>query len=276
MSVAIVEQHRTDLTALRRLAVSDLAAVVAAIRGLDPAAAREVLKEAIPDLMDPFMGAASDAAAVLLEELYTLAGQRPPTVGPAQLLQPSRVDALARWAVTPMVDETLESSVLSRLTGAAARMIFDSSRLTMQDGVTRHPDGRRVYFQRMPRANCCAFCGLLASRPPYMAYRSDAAAGQVVGRGSTRTGLDAFGSRLSGGVGGGIHARGTRAISEQYHDECHCLAVPILRGPTADAIRASRATYEERYQQSLTDEHGRQLTDLRDILAEWRKQHGTH
>lgn len=276
MTVAIVEQHRADLTGLRRLAAADLAAVVAAIRGLDPAAAREVLKEVIPDLMDPFMGAASDAAAVLLEELYRLAGQRPPTVGPVQLLQPSRVDALSRWAVAPMVDETLDSSVLSRLTGAATRMIFDSSRLTMEDGVTRHPDGRRVYFQRMPRADCCAFCGLLASRPPYMAYRSDTSAGQVVGRGSTRTGLDAAGNRLSGGVGGGIHARGNRAISEQYHDDCRCLAVPILRGATADAIRASRGKYEELYQQSLTDEDGRQLTDLKDILTEWRKQHGTH
>lgn len=275
MTVAIVEQHRTDLTALRRLAVSDLAAVVAAIRGLDPAAAREVLKEAIPDLMDPFMGAASDAAAVLLEELYQLAGMRPPNAGPAQLLQPSRVDALARWAVTPMVDETLDSSVLTRLTGAATRMIFDSSRLTMQDGVTRHPDGRRVYFQRMPRADCCAFCGLLASRPPYMAYRSDMSAGRVVGRGSTRTGLDAAGNRLSGGVGGGIQARGNRTISEQYHDDCRCLAVPILRGATGDAIRASRDKYEEMYAQ-VASEDATGARDLKATLTQWRKEHGTH
>ena len=275
MTVAIVEDHRTDLNALRKLALSDLAAVVAVVRGFEPAEAREVLKEAIPDLMDPFMGAASDSAAVLLEELYAQAGRRVPTIAPAPLLEPARVDSLARWAVTPMVDEALDSSVLSRLTGAATRMIFDSSRTTMQNGITRNPTGTQVMFQRMPRADCCAFCGMLASRPAYMAYRSESTASQVVGRGSTRTGLDAAGNRLSGGVGGGIKARGAQAISENYHDDCRCLAVPILRGPAADAIQASREKFELMYQQSMTDENGNRLSRPADILAEWRRLHGT-
>src|SRR5690606_20572150 len=160
----------------------------------------------------------SDAAAVLLEELYALAGQRMPVMGPAALLEPQRVDSLARWAVGPMVDESLDSSVLSRLTGSATRMIFESSRLTMHEGVTRNPVGTRVYFQRMPRADCCAFCGLLASRPPSMAYRSETSAGVVVGRGSERTGIDAAGNRMAGGIGGGVMPRGTREISEKFHD----------------------------------------------------------
>ncbi|QIK62350.1 hypothetical protein G7068_03345 [Leucobacter viscericola] len=275
MSVAIVEDHRTDLNALRRLAVADLAAVVAAIRGLDPAEAREVLKVAIPDLMDPFMGAASDSAAVLLEELYAQARQRVPTVAPAALLEPARVDSLARWAVAPIVEESLDSSMLSRLTGAATRMIFDSSRTTISEGVTRNPAGGLVEFQRMPRAGCCAFCGMLASRPARMAYRTKSSASEVVGRGSTRTGLDSTGKRLAGGVGSGVKSRGTQAISENYHDDCRCLAVPILHGSTGDAIRASREKYEFMYQQSMTDEDGNRLTTPKGVLAEWRRLHGT-
>lgn len=277
MSLAIIEQHRSDLTALRALAAADLASVVALIRNMDVGDARELLKEAIPDLMDPFMGAASDLGAVLLDELYAQAGRRPPVGIPeAPLLDRGRVDRLSRWAVTPMVDESLDSTVLSRLSGAATKMIFESANLTTIDGVTRHESGQRIYFQRIPRANACAFCQLLASRPMSMAYRSEQTAGAVVGRGSTRTGVDAFGNRLSGGVGGGIRTRGSQDIGEKYHDACRCVSVPAnLGGPVSEAVRETRKRYEDMYAE-VASENSSGARDLTATLKKWREVHGGH
>lgn len=273
--VAIVEQHRADLTALRALALSDLDSVVSLIRGMEAAAARELLKEVLVDLMDPFMGAASDSAAVLLEELYAQAGMRVPGIPPAALLTPDRVDSLARWAVAPLADDSLDSTVLSRLTGAVTRMIFNSARMTTVDGVTRAPEGHRVFFQRMPRADCCAFCGLLASRPAEMSYRTADTAGIVVGRGSTRTGFDASGKRLSGGIGGGIKARGLQQLGSRFHDDCRCLVMPIFRGPAAEAITASREQWLDKYA-AVASENAHGARDLKATLREWRSEYGTH
>ena len=276
MSLAVVERHRTELTLLRDLAVQDLSQVVALIRGLDVVEARELLKDALPDLMDPFMGAASDAAAQLLDELYAIVGEAPPELArPSGLWTPERVDSLARWAVTPLVDDSLDSSVLTRLTGAAARGIFDASRLTVVDGVTRNSDGRRVYFQRVPRPGACAFCQMLASRPQYMAYKTEESAGAVAGRGSTRTGYDEFGNSLAGGRGGGIKARGTQELGEKYHDECHCVSVPMIGGAVSESLAESRAKYEDLYQQVVqTNERG--VVDLKATLSAWRQEHGAH
>lgn len=277
MALELLDQHRVDLSLIRDLAQRDLAALVQAIRSMSVAEAREALKAAIPDLMDPFLGAASESAAVVLEELYAASSVKARYVEQiATGLSPDRIDGLARWAVGPMVDETLDASVLSRLAGAVTRMIFDASRTQMVDGVERLPGGHRVHFQRFPRADCCAFCGLLASRPIYMSYTSEAAAGSVVGRGSTRTGLDANGKRLAGGVGGGIKARGSQAFGNRFHDDCRCVVGPLLPGsPLVKTATQTQERFQDLYLQAAS-ENGRGARDLKATLREWRALHGTH
>ena len=282
MSVAALEKHRRELAQLWSIASKDLDSLAFAVRRLDVVEARELLKLALPDLMDPFLGAASDMSAVLLDELYRITANVPPS---EYLPTASRIDSLARWAVTPMVDESLDSTVLTRVSGAAERMFYDSARLTVERGVitnfldrrnrrygqiTRDEDGKRVLFQRFPAAGACDFCKMTASRGAV--YRTSASAGGVVGRGSDRTGFDAAGMRLSGAAGGGVQARGRRSIGSNYHDACRCLVQPVIAGTEIASYAAEvRKRYEDEYTGAFTAADGAALTNDNEIMARWRE-----
>lgn len=282
MSVAVLEQHRRDLARLWSLASKDVSSVALAVRRLDVAEARELLKVALPDLMDPFLGAASDLSAVLIDELYGIVANVPAS---EYLPAAEKIDRMARWAVTPMVDESLDSTVLSRVSGAAERMMYDSARLTVERGVvsnyfarknrkygdvTRGEDGKRVQFQRFPSAGACDFCKMLASRGAV--YLTEASAGGVVGRGSDRTGLDASGNRLSGGAGGGVKARGRAKLGSDYHDACKCLVQPVIAGTEIAAFAGeTRRKYEAIYSGAFTTADGAALSDENEIMKRWRE-----
>ena len=282
MSVALLEQHRRDLAQLWSLASRDIGSVALAVRNLDVADARELLKVALPDLMDPFMGAASDLSAVLIDELYGIVANVPAS---EYLPSVARIDGTARWAVAPMVDDVLDSTVLTRVSGSAERMMYDAARLTVERGVvsnfyarknrkygdvTRDAAGRQVRFQRFPAAGACAFCQMLASRGAV--YFTEASAGGVVGRGSGRTGLDASGRRLSGGAGGGVKARGSQSIGSGFHDACRCLVQPVIAGTEiAEYAGETQRKYEAIYQGAFTDADGAALDDENEIMKRWRE-----
>lgn len=282
MSVAALEKHRQDLGRLWSAASRDLEGVAFAVRRLDVAEARELLKVALPDLMDPFLGAASDMSAVLLEELYRITANVPAS---AYLPNAAKVDRMARWAVAPMVDASLESTVLSRVAGASERMLYDAARLTVSRGVisnylarknrrygdvTRDEVGSIVKFQRFPAVGACDFCKMLASRGAV--YRTEGSAGGVVGRGSSRTGLDASGARLSGGIGGGAKARGKQQVGSNYHDACRCLVQPVIAGTEVAAYASEvEKRYWGIYSGAFTDEAGEALASDADIMARWRE-----
>lgn len=281
MSVAALEKHRRDLAQLWSIASKNLPGLVFEMRRLEPAEARELLKLALPDLMDPFLGAASDMSAVLLDELYKMTVNVPPS---EYLPAAGRIDGMARWAVTPMVDESLDSTVLTRVTGAAERMFYDSARLTVERGVisnfldrrnrrygqvTRDEQGNRVRFQRFPAAGACDFCKMTASRGAV--YNTAASAGGVVGRGSDSTGFDSAGAR-SGGVGGGVKARGKQSLGSNYHDACRCLVQPVIRGTEIASYAAEvRKRYEDEYTGAFTAADGAALSTDAEIMARWRE-----
>lgn len=274
-AVDSVNEHRQQLIKLTSLADRDVRAIMAALDRDDVAQVRGVLKEVLPELLQPYMAASGELSAVWFEGLRAEAGKRGVFYAATIPLEvpASRVDSLARWAVAPLADESLSSTVGTRLSGAVQRLIFDASRDTLAENGVRD---NVSHFQRMPRAGCCAFCGMLASRPVYMAYKSMASAGGIVGRGSTRTGFDAEGNRLVGGIGGGINARGKRELGSTTHDDCKCIAIPVYPGTEmAGLAKATRLDFEKKYQQSLTDEAGNSLSAPKDILAEWRRYHGT-
>lgn len=282
MSVAALEKHRRELAALWSVASKDLPNLVFEMRRLEVAEARELLKLALPDLMDPFLGAASDMSAVLLDELYRMTVNVPPS---EYLPTAGRIDGMARWAVTPMVDESLDSTVLTRVTGAAERMFYDSARLTVERGVitnfldrrnrrygqiTRDKDGNRVRFQRFPAVGACDFCKMTASRGAV--YNTAASAGGVVGRGSDRTGFDGAGNRVAGGVGGGVKGRGKQSLGSNYHDACRCLVQPVIRGTEIASYAAeTEKRYWDEYRGAFTAENGAALTTDAEIMARWRE-----
>lgn len=272
----MVREHRQQLGQLKSLADADLAALLRLLDLGDVAGVRNTLIGALPDILRPYMTAAGELAAVLFEDLRSEAALRGAFYAEAAAVDVSagRVDSLARWAVSPLADDSLNATPLSRLSGAASRLIFDASRDTVLLNGSRETFDLR--YQRMPRPGCCAFCGMLASRPYYMAYKSEASAGGVVGRGSNRTGLDASGSRQSGGVGGGVNARGSRTLGSTTHDDCHCIAVPMYPGTEmASVARETQKQFEGMYQQSLTGDNNEPLSGTKEILAEWRSYHGT-
>lgn len=275
-AVDSVNELRGQLVQLTALADRDIRAVLAALDRDDVAQVREVLKEVLPELLGPYMGASGELSAVWFEGLRAEAGRRGVFYAETGLLDipAAKVDGLARWAVAPLVDESLGSTVGTRLSGAVQRLIFDASRDTLSENGVRD---KVSHFQRMPRPNCCAFCGMLASRPVYMGYRSEASAGGVVGRGSIRSGLDGVGKRLGGGVGGGINARGKRELGSTTHDDCKCIAIPVYPGTEmASLAKATRLDFEKKYQQAGSDEDGKSLYETKDILAEYRRYHGTN
>lgn len=286
MSVAALEKHRRELAALWSMASKDLPGLVFEMRRLEVAEARELLKLALPDLMDPFLGAASDMSAVLLDELYRMTVNVPPS---EYLPTAGRIDGMARWAVTPMVDESLESTVLTRVTGAAERMFYDSARLTVERGVitnfldrrnrrygqiTRDEDGNRVRFQRFPAVGACDFCKMTASRG--VVYNTAASAGGVVGRGvDASLAVDTHGKRRKGfvgGMGGDVKARGKQSLGSDYHDACRCLVQPVFRGTEIASYAAEvRKRYEDEYTGAFTAADGAALTTDAEIMARWRE-----
>lgn len=282
MSVAVLEKHRRDLARLWSVASRDIDSLALAVRKLSVADAREMLKVALPDLMDPFLGAASDMSAVLIDELYGIVANVPAS---EYLPTAEKIDRMARWAVTPMVDESLDSTVLSRVSGAAERMMYDSARLTVERGVvsnylarknrkygnvTRDETGKRVAFQRFPAAGACDFCQMLAGRGAV--YLTAESAGGVSGRGSDRSGLDAAGNRMSGGVGGGVKARGKRSLGSNYHDACRCLVQPVIAGTEIAAYAGEiERRYNPRFAAAFTDAAGRALTNDADVMERFRE-----
>lgn len=249
---------------------------MAALDRDDVAQVREVLKEVLPELVGSYADAAGELSAVWFEGLRAEAGKRGVFYAETVPLElpASKMDSLARWAVAPLADDSLDSTVGTRLSGAVQRLIFDASRDTLTENGVRD---KVSHFQRMPRSGCCAFCGMLASRPVYMGYRSEASAGGVVGRGSMRTGLDEGGNRLAGGIGGGINSRGKRELGSTTHDDCKCIAIPVYPGTEmAGLAKATRLDFEKKYQQAGAGEDGKSLYATKDILAEWRRYHGTN
>ena len=262
-----LERYRQDMAHLTNMARNDLAGFLYQVRDLPVAEVRELLIQVMPDIVAPYLSASGALSANWYEQLRAAVGARgsfyPQTFSWG--VQQSQANAVARWAVGPLAegDTTL---VLSRLAGSVQRMIFDAARGVVEGNAIRDPV--RVGFQRIARPGCCAFCGMLASRGAV--YRSSESAGGVVGRGSDRTGFGTAGNRLSGGIGGGAKARGQMNLGDRYHDDCNCVVMPVFVGTElAEIARIEKEKYLEMYQQS----GGRGTSD---VLANWRKEHGTH
>ena len=244
----MVREHRTQLMQLRSMADRDLVALLFEIEGLSVAEVRNVLIEALPELVAPYTTASGELAATLFEDLRAEAGRRgtfyadvPDTV-PAS----ARVEGTARWAVGALVDDSLEASLRSRLSGSIARMVMDASRETIEVNGGRD----RVRFQRMPRPGCCAFCGMLASRGAV--YRSEASAG------------------------GGVKARGSMALGDGYHDDCQCVVMPVYPGTAMAALAdATEQRYTSMYVEAVRLDQTRAVS-TKDTLAAWRQAHGSH
>lgn len=243
-----IREHRSQLIQLRRLADKDLAMLLNAVSSADVAEVRNLLILAFPEIVAPYEAAATELAAVMFEELRAEAGRRGVFYAdPARsAANTARVDATVRWAVAPLADETLASTPLSRLSGSVSRIIMDASRQTVQLNGERDS----VSFQRMPRPGACAFCQMLASRGSD--YRSEDSAGGKV-----------------------TYSRdGKSWTGTSSHDDCHCVVMPVYPGTAmASLAQAEQKKFDQMYvKASKLSEGG----SAQEVLAAWRKAHGTH
>lgn len=129
-------------------------------------------------------------------------------------------------------------------------MVYDASRET----VVANAGAENVRWVRNAQPDACAFCRVLATRPPV--YLSKQSAERVVGRGIIPT------------------ARGKRKLGEKYHDHCRCIGIPIR----ADHIWLPPKyvqQWQEDYEQARTDiAESDGAMNLANILAKIRSNTG--
>lgn len=225
VALATIEAHGQILDGVLSMAVQDLAAVYGSLTDSSPTVVRDVLLEAVPDIVDPYAQATADLGATFYEQVREEAGvSRPFTAETVALPDRERYSSLVRWAVTPLFEQAAAVSALMLLSGGVQRALMDMSRDTVAGNAALDPVP--VAYQRVPAPGCCAFCGMLASRG---AVYSEASARGVVGRGMPVPKV-----RRSGGQARGIRPRGAQAVGEKYHDFCRCKGVPVFPGDSAE------------------------------------------
>jgi hypothetical protein len=216
--------------------------------GLDSEIRWMALQASYPEVVDPFLAASGSVTA---EWYSSLDPNSPFAVEVASQVSRGALAANVQWALT-------QDDVLSSLVGSAERQMFNMSRETIVSNVEREG----VMYARHASANACAFCRMLATRGAV--YASEAAGQTVVGRGkdlsmmerrqraagnplpwrprfnNAAPAVDANAVLLGGNkrrgargrflAGGSGQTRGGRRLGDPYHDNCHCIAVPVRAG----------------------------------------------
>lgn len=248
--------HRAAQEALETLANRELLAVW---RTLDPSDAREftlLLMPVMRDLTVSFAEVSATLAAEFYDDARAAAGvpdrvrARPAAPAPGE-----QIDALTRWAVTPMFSgDPRQGTALVNLAGGYQRLIRRAERDTIFN--TGRQDQALATWVRVPRADACDFCLMLGSRTDV--YDSRDSASQVVGREVRR--WDRPGrrgtSRIVDRVGG---RRGSRHLGESFHDNCRCETRPVWS--PADVPDINR---------QLQDEWNDVTAGQPDQIAAWR------
>lgn len=247
------------LSQVSRLAISDFRKLWAQTGRLPESEFRRYLLDAFGDLIDPYIAAAGELAAVWYEESLPESSYVAVTAPP---IPEERMAGSVRWALSNDAAQTL-------LEGSLQRAVFDGARDTTLLNVER--EGAK--WARYASANACEFCKMLASRKAV--YNSARSAVSVVGRGkAVETNFTAEGKRKSGGQAKGVQVRGTQKLGDKYHDNCHCVAVEVRSGQTYEPP-AYVEQWEAEYVKAWNAvPEGTSYADngvIKRLMAEWRQ-----
>lgn len=221
---AMTESYRRLLGSLHSDMASSVRDVVAGVGEAE-------LPAALATVVDPYMDLGSMASATFFEEMREYQGAGGRYV--AQTVTGSEAERVNVLAGLGLRERTVQGAA-STIAGGASRLLTERVNDTMIGNA--EADVKVTWkYQRVPRANCCEFCGMLASRGAV--YRSEAAAGQVVGRG---TPIPADGVKRAGGQAKGIKPRGSQRMGETYHDNCYCAVVAVMNGVGVQMSDADR------------------------------------
>lgn len=270
--MATLAEIRAHQVALGDLTTLTRAALVAFWRTLDlsdPVAVAVALREFMPEAFATYGSAAATLAADFYDDLRAealVAASFTATVVDAPSAETAQ--SLVGWGLAPLFQQAAPvdpALALSRLSGGLQRAIAGADRQTIITNARNDPAA--VRYARHASANACAFCAMLATRQAV--FRSEKSAVRVVGRGTAKRG---DGSKMDVRRKG-VKPRGTRALGEKFHDDCHCVAVPVWPGqeiPEAPYVADWREAYF-----AATDELGG-ARDTKAILAKMRDSLGTN
>lgn len=254
-----VDALRQTTDDLATLAIRDTGLYLGSITSLDPVGIRNALIETTPAIVTPYMVASSEVTAAWYEQVrpgtgYGLARATPST---------DQLERMVRYSAASLFDD-VGAMVIDRLAGGLQKMVAGESRGTIFDNVDREQQRGRVQvgYARSPRAGCCAFCALMASRGPV--YTSLRSAGFVTGRGiepDIRT--DVLGRRSV--RGGGVQTRGAARLGDKFHNFCRCVITPVERGET---LPYDRDKYLALYESVPLK------GDVNEVLSDMRTLHG--
>lgn len=233
---------------------------------LDHTESLAFLTEAYPQLAHAYLRASSELSVAFYEGQPAAAlrpGQGPFAATATDLIPDARLSANARWAL-------LQRNPVQALKGSAVRAVFDQSRQTMLENLAeeyrvpvKELGDAGTRWARHAAANACGFCKMLATRGAVYRNRGvvyDDEAGVhrtvVAGRGASLTAGDR--RRIAAGQESAENAltrreryvsaaraakqgkevgdlrtgrlRGTQSHADRYHDNCHCVAVPVRPG----------------------------------------------
>lgn len=263
-----VEAYQSVIDGLSTVAFGQVKSLLQSLDTPNPISFRDGLIETYPELMRPFIASSSQVAAQWYSELREsagIAGGFDPVIAPD--VPDEQLAAGVRYSLSPVFtpQQFIGSDVLTLLAGFTQKMIANQGRETVTNSALADPV--RVGYARIPKAGCCAFCGLMASRGAV--YPNEAAAGGVVGRGVSAE--STAGKR--GGQGKGVKIRGVQERGKQFHDLCRCVVAPQFVGGDNDYMKNTALQFTEMYRQ--TDGLVDGSTNLQATLASWRKEHGT-
>lgn len=239
-SLAEVVSYQSTLTDLATLTIAELLAFWQSLDTEDAAGSAEALRQFLPDLVDSYLPVAAEVGAVFYDEARDQAGVAGAFAAtPVGAANAGRIQATISWGVAPLFrsDPITERPApdpdlaLSRLSGATQREVAEGARQTVVDSVEKDPAKPR--FARHASANACTFCRLVATRGAV--YRSAASAGD----------------------------------GHKYHDNCHCVVVPVWKNDYEPAPYVSG--WESAYVKARRDG----AADTKSVLAHMRQSLGS-
>lgn len=260
---ADVDAYARAVDDISVLAFGDIEALLDSLDDSDPIALREALLDLLPGVVEPYLGTSADLAAIWYEELRNQTERaRWAAVTAGAEVNGGQIAAMTRRAMAPLFGKS-DSTVFALLAGSVQRLIANAGRDTVRANVMR--DRIRVGYARIPKAGCCAFCSMLASRGAV--YNSAESAGGVTGRGMEIGSTD--GKR--GGQARGVVTRGLQNLGDAFHDNCKCVVAPVFVGDSfaVESRDEHRAIYAEHI--AVRDDNA---IDLRQTLANVRAATG--
>lgn len=241
---------------------------------LDSGSFSALITEAFPEVVAPYVAAASEMSAAWFESSAPELDYTALTTS----LPEERLEESVRWALGGEGEKGL-----ARLEGSAQRAVFDGARETTMLNAELEPGTR---WAREARADACAFCRMMSTRGAV--YRTERDALRVSGRSADLTlsdrrmragGLATTDELLRRRMGQTTYVRGKRkgqkktraqrgkqALGDKYHDHCYCIAVEVRTGYYEPPEYAME--WENEYLKARSNAG---TGDPRKVLAAWRE-----